>query len=103
MSLQFSINILDQLQTCQISLVGQKILQCHQGMTKITPFKKFNFVLDTDTVCVNKALKTEYFPDSLNYPNVRPVYKKVDLFWWKPVSILPLLLKSDIPASIKLF
>ena len=34
MSLQFSISIPDQLQTHQISLVGSKILQCHQGMTQ---------------------------------------------------------------------
>ena len=40
MSLQFSINIPNQLQTCQISLVGSKILQCHQGMTQLTPFLK---------------------------------------------------------------
>ena len=31
-------------------------------------------------VCVNKALKTGSFPDSLKYANVRPIYKKVDLF-----------------------
>ena len=33
MSLQFSVNISDQLQTRQISLISPKILQCHQGMT----------------------------------------------------------------------
>ena len=32
MSLQFSVNISDQLQTRQISLISPKILQCHQGM-----------------------------------------------------------------------
>ena len=43
-------------------------------------FKKYNFVFGTVTVCVNKALKTGSFPDSLKYRNVRPVCKKVDLF-----------------------
>ena len=38
MSLQFSINIADQLQTRQISLAGPKILQCHQVMTKLTHY-----------------------------------------------------------------
>ena len=39
MSLQFLISISDQLQTCQISLVGPKILQCYQGMTQLTLLK----------------------------------------------------------------
>ena len=38
MSLQFSINIPDQLQTRQISLAVPKILQCHQVMTKLTHY-----------------------------------------------------------------
>ena len=40
MLLKFSINISDQLQTRQISLAGPKILQCHQGMTQLTPLSK---------------------------------------------------------------
>ena len=40
MSLQFSINISDQLQTREISLVGPRILKCHQGMTQLTPLLK---------------------------------------------------------------
>ena len=40
MSLQFSINMLDQLQTTEISLVGLKIVLCHQGMTQLTPLVK---------------------------------------------------------------
>ena len=43
-----------------------------------------------------KALKTGSFPDSLKYANVRPIYKKLDPFdkkSYRPVSILPLLLK----------
>ena len=42
--------------------------------------KKCNFILDTATVCVNEALKTGSFPDSLKCANVRPIYKKVDPF-----------------------
>ena len=37
---KISVNISDQLQTTQMSLVGPKILQCHQGMTKLTPLVK---------------------------------------------------------------
>ena len=47
-------------------------------------------------MCVNEALKTGSFPNSLKYANVRSKYKKVDRFHknnYRPVSILPLLLK----------
>ena len=44
MSLKFSINISNQLQTRKISLVGPKILKCHQGMTQLTTLlKKLSF------------------------------------------------------------
>ena len=43
-------------------------------------YKKCDFVLETVTLCVNKELKTGFFPDSLKYANVRPIYNKVDLF-----------------------
>ena len=33
------------------------------------------------TVCVNEALKTGSFPDSLKCANVRPIYKKSGCFW----------------------
>ena len=52
--------------------------------------------MDTVTVCVNEALKTGSFPDSLKCANVRPIYKKEDPFDkknYRPVSILPLLSK----------
>ena len=59
-------------------------------------FKKCDFILDTVTICVNEALKTGSFPDSLKCANVRPIYKKEDPFDkknYRPVSILPLLSK----------
>ena len=43
-------------------------------------FFKCDFVMDNVTVCVNEALKTGSFPDSLKCANVRPIYKKVDPF-----------------------
>ena len=43
-------------------------------------FKKCDFVMGTVTVCVNEALKTRFFPNSLKCANVRPIYKKVDPF-----------------------
>ena len=36
--------------------------------------------MDTVTVCVNEALKPGFFPDSLKWANVRPIYQKVDPF-----------------------
>ena len=101
--LQFSINI-------QISLVDPKVLQCHQGMTQLTPLlkslpftkvlflKKCHFVLDTVTVCVNETLKTGSFPGSLKCANIRPKYKKVD-------PILDFVLKafSEVDIHFVLF
>ena len=49
-------------------------------------------------MCVNEALKTGPFPNNVKCANVRPIYKKVDSFDkknYRPVSILPLLLKVD--------
>ena len=59
-------------------------------------FKKRDYILDNVTVCVNEALKTGSFPDSLKCANVRPIYKKAyhfDRKNYRPVSILPLLSK----------
>ena len=53
-------------------------------------FKKYDFILDTVTVCVNEALKTGSFPDSLECANVRPIYKKDDPYDnknYRPVHI----------------
>ena len=60
-------------------------------------------------MCVNEALKTGSFPDSLKKANVRSEYKKVVPFHknnYKPVSILPPLLKlyeRVIFEQVKLF
>ena len=59
-------------------------------------FKKCDFILDTLTICVNEALKTRSFPDSLKCANIKPIYKKEDPFDkknYRPVSKLPLLSK----------
>ena len=63
---------------------------------QLTPFKKCDFLLDTVTVCVNEALKTGTFPNSLKCANVRPIYTKEDPFDkknYRPLGILPLLSK----------
>ena len=60
-------------------------------------------------MCVNEALKTGPFPNSLKYANVTSIYKNVDPFHkknYRPVSISPLLLKvyeRVIYEQIKLF
>ena len=60
-------------------------------------FKKCDFILDTVAVCVNEALKTRSFPDSLTCnANVRPINKKENTFDkrnFRPVSMLPFLSK----------
>ena len=54
-------------------------------------------------MCVNEALKTGSFPNSLKCVNVRSIYKKVDPFHkknYRPVSIfIKNIWKSDIRAS----
>ena len=50
-----------------------------------------NFVFETLTACVNKALKSVILPESLDCTNVSPIYKKDDPSDKKnnrPVSIL---------------
>ena len=34
--------------------------------------------MDNVTACVNEALRTGSFPDSMTCANVRPIYKKVN-------------------------
>ena len=36
--------------------------------------------MDNVTACVNEALRTGSFPDSMTCANVRPIYKKVNPF-----------------------
>ena len=43
-------------------------------------FKRCDFFMDTVTVCVNEALKTGSFTNSLKCANVRSILKKVDPF-----------------------
>ena len=47
---------------------------------QIVFFKECDFVLDTVTIYVNKALKTRSFPDRLKCAHVRPKYKRWALF-----------------------
>ena len=62
--------------------------------TKI--LKECEFPFDIITACINKAIETGNFPDSLKMANVTPVFKKedrLDKSNYRPVSILPLLSK----------
>ena len=62
--------------------------------TKI--LKECKFPFDIITACINIAIKTVNFPDSLKTVNVTPVFKKedpLDKSNYRPVSILPLLSK----------
>ena len=44
--------------------------------TKI--LKECEFTFDIITACINKAIETANFPDSLKMANVTPVFKKED-------------------------
>ena len=66
-------------------------------------FKKYDFVLDIVTVCVNKALKMGSFPASLKRANIRPIYKKVHLLIKTSeyfTTFIKSLWKSDIRAIL---
>ena len=62
--------------------------------TKI--LKECEFIFNIITACINKAIGTGKFPDSLKMANVTPVFKKedpLDKSNYRTVSILPLLSK----------
>ena len=62
--------------------------------TKI--LKECEFTFDIMTACINKAMETGNFPDSLKMANVTPVFKKedpLDKSNYRSVSTLPLLSK----------
>ena len=64
------------------------------GGTKI--LKECKSAFDIITACINKAIETGNFPDSIKMANVTPVFKKedpLDKSNYRPVSILPLLSK----------
>ena len=64
------------------------------GGTKI--LKECKFTFDIITACINKAIETGNFPDSIKMANVTPVFKKedpLDKSNHRSVSILPLLSK----------
>ena len=64
------------------------------GGTKI--LKECKSAFDIITACINKAIETGNFPDSIKMANVTPVFKKedpLDKSNHRPVSILPLLSK----------
>ena len=46
--------------------------------TKI--LRECQFTFDVLTNCINKSIKTGYFPDSLKLGNIAPVFKK-ESFW----------------------
>ena len=62
--------------------------------TKILKEREFTF--DIITACINKAIETGNFPDSLKMANVTPVFKKenpLDKSNYRPVNSLPLISK----------
>ena len=44
--------------------------------------------MDTVTIYINEVLKSVFFPDSLKCANVRPIYKKDDLFYKKFIKVI---------------
>ena len=91
----FSFNLVS-TETIKIIINDLDIKKASSGEIPTYLFKKCDFILVTVTVCVNEALKTGSFPDSLKCANVRTIYKKDDPFdkkIYRPVSILLLLSK----------
>ena len=84
MSLQFS-NILDQLQTRQISLVGPMILQRHQGMTKLTPLlKKFAIHQSIKAVKKKIKIKSEVLFNRMSTETIKRIINDLEVY--KPSS-----------------
>ena len=90
---EFSFNLVS-TETIKRIINDLGIKKASSGEIPTYLFKKFDFILDTVTVCVNEALKTGSFPDSLKCANVTQCRKKsFGKKNYKPVSILPLLSK----------
>ena len=66
------------------------------GEIPIKTLKESGFTFEYLTSCVNEAILSGKFPDSLKLSNIVPVHKKkdpTDKCNYRPVSILPLLSK----------
>ena len=66
------------------------------GEIPLIILKKYYFSFHLLTNCINEAIKSTKFPDSLKLSNIVPVHKKkdpTDKTNYRPVSILPLLTK----------
>ena len=64
------------------------------GEIRIKIFKKSGFTFEYLTSCVNEAISSGKFPDSLKLPNIAPAHKKkdpTDKCNYRPVSISCLL------------
>ena len=72
---EFSFN-LPSKETIKRIINNLDIKKTSSGKNLTYLFKKCNFILVTFTVCVNEALRTGSFPDSLKCTNVRPIYKR---------------------------
>ena len=92
---EFSFNLVS-TETIKRIINDLDIKNASSGEISTYLFKKCDFILDIVIVCVNEALKTGSFPDSLKCANVRPIHKKddpSDKKNYRPVSTLPLLSK----------
>ena len=76
---EFSFNLVS-TETIKRIINDIDIQKHSSGETPTYSFKKCDFVLYTATACVNKALKTGSFPNSLKCANVRQIYKTVNPF-----------------------
>ena len=60
-------------ETIKRTINNLDIKNASSGEIPIYLLKKYDFVLDTVTVCVNEALKTGFFSHRLKCANVRPI------------------------------
>ena len=66
------------------------------GEIPIKYLKKVGFSFEYLTSCINEAISSGKFPDSLKLSNILPVHKRkdpTDKGNYRPVSILPILSK----------
>ena len=80
MSLQFSINISDQLQTRQISLIGQKILRCQSGNDKINSIiKKFAFHQSIKAIKTKFKIKSKFMFKRLSTETIKRIINGLNI------------------------
>ena len=80
----------------RIAIKSISLEKYSSGNISVDILKQCDLCLQALTNCINQSVVSKKFPDSLKLANISPVYKvkdPLDKTNYRPVSVLPLLLK----------